>query len=93
MVVFVDARIPVVFGGEAGPLDAVLVAAGGAVHPAGCACCAARSPDAAGLDRLFLQRVRGEVPWFTRLVVTGDAEALRALIEADPVISARFRVG
>ena len=26
--------------------------------------------DAAALDRLFLQRVRGEVPWFTRVVVT-----------------------
>ena len=93
MAVFVDARIPVVFVGEAGPLDAVLAPADSIAHAAGCACCVARSPVAAGLDRLFLQRVRGEMPWFTRVVALEDTAALRTVIETDAVISARFRLG
>ena len=93
MTLFVDARIPVVFGAEPGPQDAVFTPVGGLAHPAGCACCIARSPDAAALDLLFLQRVRGEVPWFTRVVVPGDVPALRDALTADPVLSARFRLG
>ncbi len=93
MAIFVDARIPVVFGMAPGPDDAVLVPSGGATHSVGCACCVARSPDAAGLDRLFLQRVRGQVPWFTRVVVAGEDAQLRIVIGTDPVISARFRIG
>ena len=93
MALFIDARIPVVFGAEPGLQDAVLVPRGGVAHAAGCACCVARSPDAAGLDRLFLQRVRGEVPWFIRVVVTQDDAAIRSAIRTDPVLSARFRLG
>ncbi len=92
MALFIDARIPVVFGAEPGSQDAVLVPRGGVAHVTGCACCVARSPDAAGLDRLFLKRVRGEVPWFIRVVVTEDDAGLRGAIETDPVLSARFRV-
>ena len=92
MVVFVDARIPVAFGAEAGASDALLVPDGAPAHPTGCACCYARSPDAAGLDRLFLDRVRGAIPWFTRVVVAGDQPALRAAILSDAVLSARFRL-
>ena len=93
MAVFLDARIPVVFGAEPGPQDAVFIPEGGMAHPAGCACCLARSPDAAALDRLFLRRVRGDVPWFTRIVVAGDDPALRDALTTDPVLSARFRLG
>ena len=93
MAVFLDARIPVVFGLEPGPHDAVLAPEGGPAHVVGCACCIARSPDAVGLDRLFLARVRGEVAWFTRVVVLGDDAGLRRAIETDPVLSARFRLG
>ena len=92
MALFIDARIPVVFGAEPGSQDAVLVPVGRVAHAAGCGCCIARSPDAAGLDRLFLQRVRGEVPWFTRVVVAADDAAIRSAINTDPVLSARFRV-
>ena len=92
MALFVDARIPVVFGAEAGLHDAVLTA-GPASHPAGCACCTPRSAHASALDRLFLQRVRGEVPWFTRVVVPADDPDLRAALQTDPVLSARFRLG
>ena len=93
MPLFVDARIPVVFGAEPGDGDAVLPPGDDAAHPAGCACCVARAPGAAGLDRLFLDRVRGDIPWFRRVVVTGDDPALRAALTSDPVLSARFRHG
>ena len=90
---FIDARTQIVFGAEPGAQDAVFLPEGGAAHSVACACCIARSPDAAALDRLFLQRVRGEVPWFTRVVVPVPDPALRAAIETDPVLSARFRLG
>ncbi len=93
MTLFIDARIPVVFDAVPGEHDAVLVPKGAAAHPLGCACCLARSPDAAGLDRLFLDRVRGTAPWFTRVVVTADDAGLREAILTDPVLSARFRLG
>ncbi len=91
--VFIDARIPVVFGVEPGPLDAVLPPQPGPVHAAGCACCAARAPAAAALDRLFLQRVRGEVPWFTRVVLASPDPAVLAAVQSDSVLSARYRPG
>ncbi len=93
MALFLDARIPVVFGAEPSPNDAVLVPDKEPGHAVGCACCIARSPHASALDRLFLQRVRGEVPWFTRIVVRVDSPEIRAAIETDPVLSARFRLG
>ena len=93
MAMFIDARIPVVFGVEPGASDAVLVPISAAAHPVGCACCIARSPDAGGLDRLFLDRVRGTIPWFTRVVVATDDTGLREAVRTDPVLSARFRLG
>ena len=66
-------------------------------HPAGCACCAARQAAALALDRLFLQRARGEIPFFRRVaavLATERGEAsLRAALASDPVVSARFRLG
>ena len=93
MTLFLDARIPVVFGAEPGRQDAVFVPEGTVTHPAGCACCITRSPNAAALDKLFLQRVRSEVPWFTRVVVAADDPALREAVMTDPILSARFRLG
>ena len=66
-------------------------------HPAGCACCAARQAAALALDRLFLQRARGEIPFFRRVaavLATERGEAsLRAALASDPIVSARFRLG
>ncbi len=64
-------------------------------HPSGCPCCAARSPAAVALSGLFLARARGEVELF-RIVVavcrTPEAEAaVRAALDADPLVSAWFR--
>ncbi len=92
MTVFVDARIPIVFGVVPGATDVVLLPDGCEPHPAGCACCVARGSDAAALDRLFLDRVRGTIPWFTRVVVEEDSPALRRAVLTDPVLSARFRI-
>ena len=62
-------------------------------HDAGCACCVARTPAAQALARLFMQRARGEVAFFRRVVVEGQAEeaAVRAALQSDPVAAARFR--
>ena len=93
-----DARVPVVFGnhGDAQDGDAVLtgVLDGALGHDAGCACCTARTPAAQTLSRLFMQRARGEVAFFRRVLVDGrDAEAaVRAALASDPVAVARFRL-
>ncbi len=93
MTIFVDARIPIVFGVDPTGTDVVLLPEGCEPHPAGCACCVARGADAAALDRLFLDRVRGTIPWFTRVVVPEDSPALRNAVQSDPVLVARFRLG
>ncbi len=96
MAQFIDARIPVVFGVAPGAGDTVLEAPaewGVAEHPAGCACCVARGPAARALDHLFLDRVRGRVPWFERVVVTGAADVVRAAVLEDGVVMTRYRVG
>jgi hypothetical protein len=66
-------------------------------HPVGCTCCAARPAAALALDRLFLRRARGEVPFFRRVaavLTTADGEAsLRTALTSDPVVSARYRLG
>jgi len=103
-----DMRIPVVLGGDAGPGDAVLVedgqdmpAAGYAMrfdaakpgHVIGCACCTARGPVADALGRLFVERVRGQAPFFGRVVVkaspAGEA-AVREALETDVLARARY---
>ena len=92
MTIFVDARIPIVFGVEPSNGDIVLLSDGCEPHPASCACCVARGGDALALDRLFLDRVRGTIPWFTRVVVPADSPALRRAVTDDPVLSARYRI-
>ena len=64
-------------------------------HAAGCACCLPRNAAAQALGALFLQRARGEVPFFRQVLAVvgpGDAEGLAAALEADPLVSARFRL-
>ena len=68
----------------------------GTAHPSGCACCVPRGPVAEALSQLFLQRVRGEVAYFSEIVAvpgSPDGEAaIRAALQTDPVIAARFRL-
>ncbi len=62
-------------------------------HAVGCACCRPRAPVASVLGSLFLARARGEVPFFRRvLAVVADEAGMRAAIDADSLVSGRFRV-
>lgn len=69
----------------------------GSGHAPGCGCCGARSPAAFALDRLFLARVTGRVPFFTRvLAATATARgalALEVALARDPVVPMRYRAG
>lgn len=96
MAPFIDARIPVLFGVApmAGDTTLAPAASWAGAHAPGCTCCVARSPAAVALDRLFLDRVRGAVPWFARVVVPVAGEAaVRDALAGDPTVSARFRLG
>ena len=99
MALMLDARVPVVFGQVGAPQDGDVVLAvesdGAPLHDAGCACCAGRSPAAQALGRLFMQRARGEVAFFRRVLIEGHAAeaAVRAALQSDPVAAARFRLG
>ena len=102
----IDARIPVAFGIRwTAQKDEIVLAdaldglpghglAGAPSHDAGCACCVARTPAAQALSRLFMQRARGEVAFFRRVLVEGQAleAAVRAALHSDPVVAARFRL-
>ena len=106
MTLMFDARVPVVFGNCRDAQEGDVVLAGmlegppghnlvGALdHGAGCACCVARTPAAQALNRLFMQRARGEVAFFRRVVVEGQAleAAVRTALQSDPVAAARFRL-
>ena len=99
MALMIDARIPVVFSNrwDAQEGDAVLASGldGAPAHRIGCACCIARTPAAQALGALFLQRARGEVAFFRRVLVDGHAAQaeVRAALQSDPVAAARFRLG
>jgi len=79
-----DMRIPILFGGQPDPTDAVLVEGGREMpgcgyaarfalglpgHMLGCACCTLRGPVADALGRLFRDRATGVAPFFPRVVV------------------------
>ena len=65
-------------------------------HAAACSCCGGRAPAATALDRLFQARVRGQCPWFDRVVALAETPEARAAIAAalveDAVTAARFRL-
>ena len=98
MALMLDARVPVVFGSSRDAQDGDAVLAFGLDsapgHDAGCACCVARAPAAQALGDLFMRRARGEVAFFRRVLVDGQAAeaAVRAALQSDPVASARFRL-
>jgi len=93
-----DVRLPVVAGDAAlaGPGDVVQPWSGqGATgHIAGCTCCQPRTPLAQALGWLFLARARGDLLFFSRVIVPcapDEEAALAAALAADPVTAARFR--
>ena len=65
-------------------------------HVPACACCGVRGPVAEALDRLFLGRVRGTLPWFTGIAALPQsaeaAEAIRTTLRDDAASNARFRL-
>lgn len=94
----IDARVPVAFGApdmeQAGDIVLLEGHASTAGHSVACACCSVRTPAAEALGQLFAQRARGETPFFRRVLVIGGAgheAAVRAALDFDPVVSARFR--
>jgi hypothetical protein len=106
MSLFLDARIPVVFGSDASealPGDALLVegAADGFVagdaHVAGCSCCAGRSGAARALSGLFMDRARGQRPFFGRVLAVCASEKGResvcAAVAMDVLASTWFKLG
>ncbi|SDB69519.1 hypothetical protein [Belnapia rosea] len=66
-------------------------------HAPACTCCAGRPAAAIALDRLFQARVRGQVPWFERVVALAGSASGQAQVQAaltgDAVTAARFRPG
>jgi len=85
--------------GEIG-LDHVLIERASAdtvLLASGCICCTVRDDLGATLAQLMLQRARGEVPAFTRVVVetTGlaDPAPILHLVMTDPAVAARYRLG
>ncbi|MCZ8278580.1 MAG: hypothetical protein O9313_09610 [Acetobacteraceae bacterium] len=65
-------------------------------HVPACACCGVRGPVAEALDRLFLGRVRGTLPWFSAIAALPQsaeaAEAICNTLRDDAASSARFRL-
>jgi len=99
MTIMFDARVGVAFGVCSDARDGDFILSDGlsltAGHAAGCTCCTSRTPASEALGRLFVQRARGEVEFFRRVLVVSDEAgegAVRAALEADPVVSARFRL-
>lgn len=69
--------------------------AGPAPHAAGCACCAGRSGLALLLTALFMERARGELALFRRVLLVaegGPAGPLDALFRDDPMVAGRYRL-
>jgi len=97
MIEFTDMRVPVWAGdpAQAGAGDVVQSMPPGATsHPIGCACCLSRAPLAEALTTLFFARARGEMPFFSRVIVPcapGQEASLATALAADPVTAARFR--
>lgn len=70
------------------------VAAGASPHAAGCNCCVSRGSVAQAMAALFVARARGEVAFFSRLLVVLDAAgraAARAALEGDRFVAGRYR--
>lgn len=82
-------------GAEAPPGWPAAVLEAGPAHPAGCACCMPRNAAARALGALFLRGARGEAaPFRAVLAAVGpeDWAGVRAALEADPLVSGRYRL-
>lgn len=91
-----DERLPVLLGhAVARDGDLRLAMPPAARHTAACSCCGGRDPLAVALARAFMERARGELAWFDRVVIEPtdrqDIERLAAVLADDPVTRARFR--
>jgi G3E family GTPase len=85
--------------GEIG-LDQVLIersVAGTVLLNNGCVCCTVRGDLGATLVELLMQRLRGEIPEFRRVMIetTGlaDPAPILHLLMADPIVAVRYRLG
>lgn len=64
-------------------------------HPGSCPCCAGQPPVAAALTQLFMERVRGDCPHFSFVVLRCDAcseASLRELLQQEVLVSARYGI-
>lgn len=92
-----DSRIPVLFGQQPGPEDAVLVEEGLAPpaglyvvrfaatrpgHAIGCACCPPRGAGAEALSHAFRARATGAAPFFKRVMVLASANGAAEITAA-----------
>lgn len=85
----------VVTDGPRAAAPAAFFATTEAGHIPGCACCVPRSGAAAALGTLFRERATTAGPPFRGvLAVVGAAgeAAIRAALDGDPVVSARYRL-
>ena len=74
---------------------ATFEAASAPAHAPGCACCTPRSAAATALASLFRDRaISGARPFRSVLAVVGPPgeAAIRAALDTDPLVSARFRL-
>jgi len=85
--------------GEVG-LDHVLIersSSGTVLLNNGCVCCTVKGDLGATLIELLMQRVRGEIPEFRRVMIetTGlaDPAPILHLLMADPIVAVRYRLG
>lgn len=63
-------------------------------HAAACACCAGRTPLALLLSELFVQRARGRLALFRRVLVIASepaSAAVRDVLATDPLVAGRYR--
>ena len=106
-----DSRIPIVFSGSAGADDVILVEGdllapdigtivriGSTSHylPAiRCACCSSRGALENAFMRLFLDRARGGMPYFQRVLVIGSVgfeDVIRSVVSEGIVVRSRYRL-
>ena len=65
----------------------------GAAHGTACACCGGQTALGRVLLRLLVERARGEIPFFRRLVAVADMQgraSLLAALRSDPIVGSRY---
>jgi hypothetical protein len=67
----------------------------GPAHPPSCACCVGLAPQGEVLVRLFQDRARGQVAFFSRVVIVAPPEqldAVAATVRLDPFARAYYQI-